>query len=375
LRKRIGIVVPFPDEKLKRFRYRRGAKLPATETAEWKGNVVHDVCVASGDRDYDEWKAWLAPCLVDQSDMLELARTPEKKFQSIDAKLAQALRKMIENADKASQVKAELRLKTQQYGKGELIKGRELFAMILESFKFPDHKEVSFNAHHPLMLQYYGDNRLEAFYMKWLDIIYNMRPDDKPSKNTLRDTSFRKIEDSKLMQYEFSKYKTFFEGNPKRHKYLSEMIKGYIARGKQERLLQERERAMKLSLQDSRTPPAEVDDPLKTAAPSTKNKKENPAAPSNADPPKPKAKPQAKSDAESALPTPSPKSHSDNKKKTGKGGKGPRSSSPTDKKKILCNYFSNKRVCNKGDKCAYSHSKKVYGAKMSQRKGRSGSRD
>lgn len=110
----------------------------ATETAEWKGNVVHDVCIASGDRDYDEWKAWLAPCLVDQPDMVELARTPEKKFQPIDAKLAQALRKMIENVDKASQVKAEVRLKTQQYGKkGELIKGRELFAMILESFKSP----------------------------------------------------------------------------------------------------------------------------------------------------------------------------------------------------------------------------------------------
>lgn len=90
--------------------------------------------------------------------------------------------------------------------------------------------------------------------MKWLDIMYIMCPDDKPSKNTLRDTSFRKIEDSKLMQYEFSKYKTLFEGNPKRHKYLSEMTRGYIARGKQERLLQERERAVKLSLQDSRTP-------------------------------------------------------------------------------------------------------------------------
>ena len=52
-----------------------------------------------------------------------------------------------------------------------------------------------------------------------------------------------------------------------------------------------------------------------------------------------------------------------------------RSSSPTDKKKIFCNYFFNKGGCNKGDKCLYSHSQKVYDAKMKDKKGRSRSRD
>ena len=153
------------------------------------------------------------------------------------------------------------------------------------------------------------------------------------------------------------------------------MIKGYVARGKQERLLKERERerAVKISLSSTKTTPA-LEDAEKPAAP-TKTKKEDAAAAlSTGDPPKGKPKAKAKSEAASVLPTPSPKSHADKNNKKGKGGKG-RSSSPVDKKKIFCNYFFNKGGCNKGDKCLYSHSQKVYDAKMRGKKGRSRSRD
>ena len=346
-----------------------------TELSSWKGSVVHEVCVASGDRNYEDWKAWLAPCLADQPDLDALAKAPEVRFQSIDAKLSNALRKVIENAgEKSMQVKYDMSMKNQMYGKsGDFIKGRELFAMILISFKSPDHTEVLYNAHHLYVFNYYGDDQLEAFYNKWLDIVYNMKHDDRPSTNSLRDTLFRKIEHSKLMHFDISRYRTFDEGHPeKTYDFLITMIKGYIARGKQERLLRDRERAVKLSLSSTKTAPA-PEDAEKPAAP-IKTKKENEAAASSTgDPPKrPKAK--AKSDAASVLPTPSPKSHADKNNKKGKGGKG-RSSSPVDKKKIFCNYFFNKGGCNKGDKCLYSHSQKVYDAKMKGKKGRSGSRD
>ena len=346
-----------------------------TELSSWKGSVVHEVCVASGDRNYEDWKAWLAPCLADQPDLDALAKAPEVRFQSIDAKLSNALRKVIENAgEKSMQVKYDMSMKNQMYGKsGDFIKGRELFAMILISFKSPDHTEVLYNAHHLYVFNYYGDDQLEAFYNKWLDIVYNMKHDDRPSTNSLRDTLFRKIEHSKLMHFDISRYRTFDEGHPeKTYDFLITMIKGYIARGKQERLLRDRERAVKLSLSSTKTAPA-PEDAEKPAAP-IKTKKENEAAASSTgDPPKrPKAK--AKSEAASVLPTPSPKSHADKNNKKGKGGKG-RSSSPVDKKKIFCNYFFNKGGCNKGDKCLYSHSQKVYDAKMKGKKGRSGSRD
>ena len=347
-----------------------------TELSSWKGSVIHEVCVASGDRNYSDWKAWLAPCLADQPDMDALALAPDVRFQSIDAKLSNALRKVIENAgDKSMQVKYEMSMKNQMYGKsGDFIKGRELFAMILISFKSPDHTEVLYNSHHLYVFNYYGDDQLEAFYNKWLDIVYNMKQDDRPSLNSLRDTLFRKIEHSKLMHFDISRYRTFDEGHPeKTYDFLITMIKGYIARGKQERLLKERERAVKISLTSTKTTPA-LEDAEKPAAP-TKTKKEIVAAASStSDPPKGKPKAKAKSEAASVLPTPSPKSHADKNNKKGKGGKG-RSSSPVDKKKIFCNYFFNKGGCNKGDKCLYSNSQRVYDARMKDKKGRSRSRD
>ena len=69
--------------------------------------------------------------------------------------------------------------------------------MILVSFKFPDHAEVLYKSHHLYVFAYFGDDQLEAFYNRWLDIIYSMKPDDRPSKNSLRDSLFRKIEHSK----------------------------------------------------------------------------------------------------------------------------------------------------------------------------------
>ena len=346
-----------------------------TELASWKGSVIHEVCVASGDRNYDDWKAWLSPCLADQPDMDMLAKAPEMRFQSIDAKLSHALRKVTENAgEKSMQVNYDMSMKNQMYGKsGDFIKGCELFAMILISFKSPDHTEVLYNAHHLYAFSYYGDDQLEAFYNKWLDIIYNMKHDDRPSLNSLRDTWFRKIEHLKLMHFDISRYRTFNEGHPeKTYDFLIDMIKGYRARGKQERLLKERERAVKVSLSSNKTMPA-LEDVEKPAAPIKTKKDDAAASSSTADPPKGNPQAKAKSEAASVLPTPSPKSHADkNKKGKGKGG---RSSSPVDKKKIFCNYFFNKGGCNKGDKCLYSHSQKVYDAKMKDKKGRSRSRD
>jgi len=48
---------------------------------------------------------------------------------------------------------------------------------------------------------------------------------------------------------------------------------------------------------------------------------------------------------------------------------------PLTRRIFFCNYFFNKGGCNKGDKCLYSHSQKVYDAKMKDKKRRSGSRD
>ena len=107
-----------------------------------------------------------------------------------------------------------------------------------------------------------------------------MKQDDRPSLNSLRDTLFRKIEHSKLMHVDISSYRTFNEGHAeKTYEFLIDMIKCYIARGKQEGLLKERERAVKISLTSTKTTPA-LEDAEKPAAP-TKTKKEAAAASSS----------------------------------------------------------------------------------------------
>ena len=98
------------------------------------------------------------------------------------------------------QVKYDMSMKNQMYKKsGDFIKSRELFAMILASFKSPDHTEVLHNSHHMYVFNYYGDDQLEAFYNKWFDIVYNMKQDDRPSLNSLRDTLFRNIRSSCIL--------------------------------------------------------------------------------------------------------------------------------------------------------------------------------
>ena len=93
-----------------------------------------------------------------------LAKAPEKRFQSVDATLSHALRKVIDNAgDKSTQVKYGMSMKNEQYGSsGDFIKGRELFAMILVSFNPPDHTEVFYNSHHLYVFNYYGDDGVRA---------------------------------------------------------------------------------------------------------------------------------------------------------------------------------------------------------------------
>ena len=297
------------------------------------------------------------------------------RFQSIDAKLSNALRKVIENAgEKSMQVKYDMSMKNQMYGKsGDFIKGRELFAMILISFKSPDHTEVLYNAHHLYVFNYYGDDQLEAFYNKWLDIVYNMKHDDRPSTNSRRDTLFRKIEHSKLMHFDISRYRTFDEGHPeKTYDFLITMIKGYIARGKQERLLRDRERAVKLSLSSTKTAPAPEDAeslPLLSRPRRRTKQLHHPQVILLSDL-KQRRRVTLPQSSRHLLRSLTP-TRTTRKAKVGRG----RSSSPVDKKKIFCNYFFNKGGCNKGDKCLYSHSQKVHDAKMKGKKGRSGSRD
>ena len=65
--------------------------------------------------------------------------------------------------------------------------GREILAMVLDHFRTTSKDEVLFNASHIYKLQYRGDKEMDKFLHAWIEIIANMKAEDIPSDNTLRD--------------------------------------------------------------------------------------------------------------------------------------------------------------------------------------------
>ena len=177
----------------------------------WRSNVVQAVCVASGDPDTDAWRRWLTPAQLPNPDYAELADSGEFRFQSIDSKLSIALQNMVDAAgETAFEVKVRIRQRSQVLGKeGNFLMGREILAMILDHFRFrtTSKDEVLFNASHIYKLQYRGDKEMDKFLNAWIEIIANMKVEDIPSENTLRDHLLRKIDGSQALHVDLAIFK------------------------------------------------------------------------------------------------------------------------------------------------------------------------
>ena len=326
----------------------------------WKARVVQAVVAASGDQEQAPWMTWLSEATVDEPDLVSLQDSGDIRFHSIDTKLAIALQAVVENAGESGRdVAIKLRQRMQLCGKStSYVKGREIFAMIIMSFRSTSHVQVMYNAQHLWSLTYPGDKQLSTFLSKWEEMLMNMRPTDIPHEITLRDCLFLKIRDSQFMSFDLKQYNSYRDNDPgKTYEYLMDMMRKYVERQKEDKNLAARERSVKEMLTGG---------VKATPATTSKDKKDTTkvtAAPAEAGKKKKDGKDSESSQAASVLPTPNPKSHPENKKK-GKGrGKGSRSRDPSrapsadDKKKIPCVYHFNKGGCNKGKDCPYSHNK------------------
>ena len=312
--------------------------------------------------------------MIDNPDMDKLARIAEPRFQSMDAKLSIALNGMLDNAGElANDVKQKLNLRTLETGASyDYVKGREILAMILSSFKTTTHAEVMYNAYHLHVLNYPGDNKLREFYSKWQEMLANIKPSDMPSKESLRDILHRKLDNNTtLMKIDMNTYDNKREGDPdKSLEYLTNMMVRHIEKGQEKMLLQQRDKAMSsfTNFSDRKATPVEPD-------PSPKEKKK----------PKPKAEPKPRTAtpaknremtpdphaAASVLPSPNPKQHAKGKSKGKKGGGRDRTKSPSrerkDPKKIPCMFHFEKGGCKRGAECKYSHSQSVFDSNKSKR--------
>ena len=151
----------------------------------------------------------LTPAQLPNPDYAELADSGEFRFQSIDSKLSIALQNMVDAAgETAFEVKVRIRQRSQVLGKeGNFLMGREILAMVLDHFRTTSKDEVLFNASHIYKLQYRGDKEMDKFLNAWIEIIANMKVEDIPSDNTLRDHLLRKIENSQALHVDLTIFK------------------------------------------------------------------------------------------------------------------------------------------------------------------------
>ena len=310
----------------------------------WRSNVVQAVCVASGDPDTDAWRRWLTPAQLPNPHYAELADSGEFRFPSIDSKLSIALQNMVDAAgETAFEVKVRIRQRSQVLGKERnFLMGREILAMILDHFRTTSKDEVLFNASHIYKLQYRGDKEIHKFLNAWIEIIANMKVEDIPSDNTLRDHLLRKIDGSQALHVDLTIFKRRDNDDEKKtYKELLEIMKRHIARVREDRNIAARDKfATDYTNLGKPTTPAP-----KPAAPTLAPKDGKTGKPSA---PAPKGKPGAP-----VLPSGTPKSHGKGK---GKGGRRSRSPSTRDPSKTFCHFHFNKGNCKHGDKCQYSHS-------------------
>ena len=331
----------------------------------WQSDLVKSVVLAANDGDRAAWEAWLQPALRPNPDIDALNDSGGQRYQSIDAKLSIALSNVITQAgDVARHVAVKLRLRTQQHSRrGTYVMGREILAMILEHFRTPGQRETAFTMEHIVSTRYLGDQNLEVFYEKWMEMVSNMMPDDVPPDDWLRESLYKKIRNSSLMMFDIKQYESWMEGDPRRsYRYLLDVIERHISRIREDKHVAARVKYAR-EFAGGGKPSAPAPNP--TAAAPDANPKAKPKAT-----PKEKAAPKAKAKAEAApvLPSPQPKQHGKGKGK-GKGKSKSRSASPRSKKKIPCHFHFIKKSCRKGKDCEFSHDQKVFDASKNAKGG------
>ena len=183
---------------------------------------------------------------------------------------------------------------------------------------------------------------MDKFLHAWIEIIANMKAEDIPSDNTLRDHLLRKIDGSQALHVDLTIFKGRDNDDKKKsYSELLEIMRRYIARAREDRNIAARDKFATdyTNLGKPSTPAPKPTAPTPTPKDGKTGK---PSAPA------PKGKPGAP-----VLPSGTPKSHG---KGRGKGGKRSRSPSTRDTSKTFCHFRFNKGNCKHGDKCQYSHS-------------------
>lgn len=140
---------------------------------------------------------------------------------------------MMQNGgEQAREVLNEARLKMAKSCRGEtpsIMKGRQLLAMIVDSFRSASNTDLVYTIRHLYDLPYPGDGDLVSFKSQWNEVLECMRPGDVPNNIALRDILYDKIKNSKLMAFDIHYYDSKQDSHDdKTYQYLIDTISKHI---------------------------------------------------------------------------------------------------------------------------------------------------
>ena len=228
-----------------------------THLDSWMSHCIANVLGACADPNHEEWIAWLNPAFRPGPDIDGLNDSGHLKFKSIDIKLGIAMAAMLKAAgDTALDLYLDVNRKSSKYVREEskLIKGRQIIAMMYESFRTRvtrDRLDMIVTLEYLIKLQYQGDQHMSLFKQTWLECIDRMRPEDVPSDNALRDTLHAKIKESPALKMELLvSYDMLNYDDPRRsYQHLLHLIDRCIQRMREQKMLKQTQAGLQLMIQ------------------------------------------------------------------------------------------------------------------------------
>ena len=143
-----------------------------TKLDSWKMALATNVTRASADPDIAVWMSWVACAFV---------VNPDQPIRALSHRL---------------------------------IKGREIIAIILQSFRSSDRSDMTFTIEYLIRLR-----------NKWYDILLNLRKEDTPREITLRDILYHKIKGSRKLECGLNTYARLPDAHPeKTYRFLLGLI-------------------------------------------------------------------------------------------------------------------------------------------------------
>ena len=181
----------------------------------WKYQLTMALVTALGDTDRNKWMKWLARSWSTNPE-LDVLNKVKKEYRAIDVKLCLALMSMLKTSgDPARIVRIEVeKLQRRRAKRDKILSGREVIAIVFESFRSSDNADVMCMIDNLIHMKYPGDSKIYDFYTQWHTLLEGVRVEDIPPTRALRDILYKKIRDSTVVRFDLSLYDQFADSDP-----------------------------------------------------------------------------------------------------------------------------------------------------------------